>query len=158
VRRHPTLRRLRPFRLVNRHSGKCLTIQNASTENDALAIQFTCDSSAPFNERWFLDDLSPSDPYYHLVNNHSNRCLTIQNASTATDARALQFTCDFAPPFNEEWQLVDLRASDPYFHIVNRHSGKCLTIQNASFSNDARALQFPCDFSAPFNEEWQLIS
>jgi hypothetical protein len=41
-----------------------------------------------------------------------------------------------------------------YYHIVNRHSGKCLTIQNASTANTAQAVQYTCDHNAPYNEEW----
>jgi hypothetical protein len=146
-----------PWHIVSRHSGMCLTIQGASTAQDAAALQFPCNYTSPFNEDWFLDDLSTADPYFHIVNSHSGMCLTIQGASTAQDALAIQFPCDFSPPYNEEWYFEDLSTADPFYHIVNRHSGMCLTIQGASTAQDALAIQFPCNYTPPFNEEWQLV-
>lgn len=43
------------------------------------------------------------------------------------------------------------------WHVVNRHSGRCLTVQNASTANNAYALQYGCDYAAPYNEEWALV-
>lgn len=146
-----------PWHLVNRHSGRCLTIRNISTANNAEAVQWDCEYTAPFNEDWFLDDLSPADPYFHIVNSHSGKCLTIRNVSTANDAPAVQWDCDWGAPFNEEWYFEDLSSADPYYHIRNRHTDKCLTILNIGTANNTEAVQYDCDYGAPFNEEWQLV-
>lgn len=84
------LQAIGPFHLRNVRSGKCLTVQNASQANGALTLQFTCanDATPPHNDDWYLEDLNPNDPYYHIVNRHSGKCLTIQNAGTANNALA----------------------------------------------------------------------
>src|SRR5262245_38126406 len=42
------------------------------------------------------------------------------------------------------------------FHIVHHHSGQCLTIQNVSTADNAPAVQYTCDNSYPYNEDWYL--
>ncbi|HEX8346482.1 MAG TPA: RICIN domain-containing protein [Actinoplanes sp.] len=44
-----------PYWLYNAHSGKCLTVQGASTAQSARAIQHPCEGrNAPHNEEWLL--------------------------------------------------------------------------------------------------------
>jgi hypothetical protein len=66
-------------------------------------VQYTCDSSYPYNENWTL--VPVTEFTYHLVNQHSQKCLTILNVSTSDNANAVQYTCDYSAPFNEEWQV-----------------------------------------------------
>jgi hypothetical protein len=146
-----------PYHIENVRSGLCLTIQGASTATNALALQYTCNTTAPYNEDWWLEDLSPGDNWYHFVNGHSGLCLTVQGASTANNARTLQYPCDYSAPYNEEWLLEDLSPYNSHVHLRNRHSNKCLTIQSASLSNNALAVIYTCDYSAPYNEEWRLL-
>lgn len=39
-------------------------------------------------------------------------------------------------------------------HIININSDKCLTVSNASTSNNANVVQYECDYDYPRNEEW----
>ncbi|MEU4449619.1 RICIN domain-containing protein [Actinosynnema sp. NPDC050801] len=43
---------------------------------------------------------------------------------------------------------------DGPWHIVNRHSGKCLAVNWASHDERAWVVQHTCEYSAPYNEEW----
>lgn len=139
-----------PWHIRNRHSGQCLTIHLASTAENAPAVQYPCDYTYPYNEEWYFDG-------YHIINGHSGKCLTIHLASMADNAGVVQYTCDSSPPFNEDWLGEDLSPVDDWIHIVNYfHSGKCLTIHLASTAWNARAVQYTCDYSYPYNEEWYL--
>ena len=149
--------RLGPYHIENVRSGKCAAIQNAGTANNALALQFTCDTVAPHNDDWYFDEIAPGSIYYHVVNRHSGKCLAIQNAGTADNNRALQFTCDSVAPHNDDWWLIDTSPDNIHVLLVNRHSGRCLTVQNASLSNNAALLQFGCEYEAPYNEQWRLL-
>jgi Ricin-type beta-trefoil lectin domain-like len=51
---------------------------------------------------------------------------------------------------------VSVTSLDGPYHIVNRNSGKCLTILNVSTADNANAVQYTCDYSYPYNEEWYL--
>lgn len=39
---------------------------------------------------------------WHFVNLHSDKCLTVSGAGTANNAGAVQYTCDYGLPINEE--------------------------------------------------------
>ncbi|MFI9570782.1 RICIN domain-containing protein [Microbispora rosea] len=145
-----------PFHVVNGHSNKCLTVLGAGGAENTSAVQFTCDKTYPFNEDWYLEDLSAFNKYFHIRNQHSGKCLTVLGASKAENAKVVQFTCDYTFPFNEQWYLVDLSPADGYYHIVNRNSNKCLTVLGASGANNASAVQFTCDKFPPYNEKWVL--
>lgn len=145
--------------LRNRNSAKCLAVQNASRSNTAPTLQYTCDNTAPFNERWEIVGVRPGDPYVHIVNRHSGKCLTIRGATVVNSAPVVQYECDSAAPYNEEWMLVSISQSTNHYHIVNRLSSKCLTIQNNSLANNARALQYTCNYDPNLdNEEWEIWS
>ncbi len=138
-----------PWHIINAHSGKCLTISGAGTANTVNAVQYTCDYSSPYNEEWYFDG-------NHIWNGHSGKCLTVAGASTANNANAVQYTCDSGAPYNENWNLEDVYGSAIYWHIWNSHSGKCLTVAGVSTANNANAVQFTCDYTSPFNEEWRI--
>ena len=70
-----------PFQIRNAESRKCLTIHWASRENNAKAIQYTCEipPTYPPDDYWTLK-LAGYDvggqATYHSVNSHTNLCLT----------------------------------------------------------------------------------
>ncbi|ALG11983.1 hypothetical protein AOZ06_38520 [Kibdelosporangium phytohabitans] len=43
---------------------------------------------------------------------------------------------------------------DGPWHIVNRHSGKCLAVNWASGDERAWVVQHTCEYNAPYNEDW----
>ncbi|RZU74916.1 ricin-type beta-trefoil lectin protein [Micromonospora kangleipakensis] len=145
-----------PYHIINQHSNKCLTIYTASTANNANAVQYTCDFSYPFNEEWYLEDVYGDQTAWHLRNAHSGKCLTIYTASTANNATAVQYTCDYSSPYNEEWYMEDVYLTGARWHLRNGHSFKCLTIYTASTANNYAAVQYTCDWNSPFNEEWRF--
>ncbi len=145
-----------PWHLVNIHSEKCLTVSGASTANNAGAVQYTCDFLSPHNEDWYLEDVYGSGDYWHIINAHSGKCLTVSGASLANNAGAVQYTCDLSFPYNEEWVLENVSGPRASWHVSNAHSGKCLTVFGASLANNAGAVQYTCDYSLPYNEEWAI--
>ncbi|GIH08266.1 hypothetical protein Rhe02_63330 [Rhizocola hellebori] len=145
-----------PWHFINRHSDKCLTVSGASVANNAGAVQYTCDYSAPHNEDWYFEDVYGTGNWWHVINAHSGKCLTISGASGANNAGAVQYTCEYNSPYNEEWYVYDVYGTGIYWHPINRNSGKCLTVSGASVANNASAVQYTCDYSLPFNEEWAI--
>jgi hypothetical protein len=150
-----------PWRVVNIHSGKCLTVLNVSTADNAQAVQYDCENDWPYNEEWTftfagydIDGL----PTYKIENGHSHKCLTIYGASTANTANAVQYTCDNSAPYNERWLVWHHELSNTYM-FINQHSARCLTIQNASQANNAAAVQYTCDYDVwPLNERWRITA
>lgn len=135
--------------LINVETRKCLTIAGGtSTENNVVAVQFTCDTHA--SRRWRIIDAGGS---FQIRNLHTGKCLTIAGGvSEENNVRALQFDCDDHP--SRRWQI---RRVGDVFKIVNAQTRKCLTIAGGvSRENNVEALQFTCD-SHP-SRTWQLKS
>jgi hypothetical protein len=148
-----------PFRIRNVHSNKCLTIFWASQADNAQAIQYTCDNTYPYNEYWTfilagydIDGLAT----YHMVNNHSSKCLTIYGVSLANNANAVQYTCENTAPFNERWYVWFQEYANTYM-FVNVHSGLCLTVYYVSTGDEAPVVQYACEFNSPYNERWRIV-
>ncbi|MFJ8608067.1 RICIN domain-containing protein [Streptomyces sp. NPDC093675] len=120
----------------NDYSELCLTIDGGSTANNAVAVQYTCDSH---NARyWYL--VSVGGGYYNIRNVNSGKCLTIAGGSTADNAYAVQYNCD--GHLSRNWRVSGTR---PYVKIVNQNSGKCLTPAGGSTANLAKIVQYTCD-------------
>ncbi|MDJ1137505.1 RICIN domain-containing protein [Streptomyces iconiensis] len=63
--------------VINRHSGKCLTVRGASTANTAIVNQYRCVGAK--NQQWRLEPgggTSPTVTGTVLRNVHSGKCLT----------------------------------------------------------------------------------
>jgi hypothetical protein len=82
-------------------SGKCLTVQNASTANNAPIIQYTCNTGG--NEEWrvaYVKTVNGLD-YYRIIGRQSGKCITVQNKSTADGAKLLLYDCNGGD--NQHW-------------------------------------------------------
>jgi hypothetical protein len=67
----------------------------------------------------------------------------VGGSSKASGATLGQFGCD--GKLNQDWQFV-ASGTDTY-EIVNRNSGLCMGVPNASPNIDTQLAQFPCDGS-----------
>lgn len=86
-------------RIVNRNSGRCVDVVNASTVNGAEIIQYDCHSNA--NQQWQLQPVGGG--YHQIIAQHSGRCLDVASASTANGARIQQYDCNGGT--NQQWSL-----------------------------------------------------
>lgn len=91
--------------IKNQVSGKCLTVQNASMDDNAPVIQYTCNAGA--NEVWYYDYQNYDDvswthsgykygPVYKIRNQKSQKCLTVTNNGITNGSTLVQFTCSAA--------------------------------------------------------------
>lgn len=89
--------------IKNVKSGKCLTVQNASLENNAAIIQYACTGTN--NAQWRPSpayDGSKWD-YYFLENRRSGKCISVRNASVENGALLVQHECVFNGSDNNVW-------------------------------------------------------
>jgi hypothetical protein len=84
---------------------------------------------------------------------NSGKCLNVAGASTANNAKVIQYTC-VASATNDKWVLVP-QAGGVYW-VQNVASGKCLTVQGASTTNNALLIQYAC--TTGDNETWRVES
>ena len=77
------------YRIINRHSGKDLTVAGASTANAGDVVQSTY-GGATANDEWQPIDLG--NGYYRIVNRHSGKVLNVAGASTANAGNVDQWS------------------------------------------------------------------
>ena len=134
------------YRLVNAGSGLVLGIQNESTADGGLALQWTDNGTPDHNWELVLDGTA-----VRLRNVNSAKVLGVQNMSTADNATVLQWSDNGTA--DHRWNLVD--AGDGSHKISNVNSGKLLAIQNGSTAAGAQAVQVT-DAGAASSRWWFL--
>ncbi|MFC4033391.1 RICIN domain-containing protein [Streptomyces polygonati] len=78
------------FHVVNQATDECLALGGASTSDGSEVIQWPCGDGA--EQVWYHDG-------YQLINENSNKCLTIPSLNNA--AKAIQETCSGAK--DQQW-------------------------------------------------------
>jgi len=120
--------------IVSRHSGKCLDVYGASTDDAAAIIQWTC-TGGP-NQQWRLERV-PSGAY-RLVARHSGKVLDVYGALIDDLAPAIQYPGHGGD--NQLWTLEPV--SGGYVRIIARHSSKALDVSGASLDDGASVIQY----------------
>jgi hypothetical protein len=137
------------YRIVNRNSGKTLTISGDDKNASAAPIQQYPDTGANY-QRWRV--VLQSDGYYHIISVASGQYFDINGASTEDGAINIQWPNNGGN--NQDWSIVDQGSS--YYHIINRNSGKLLDIEGASTADGAQNLQW--SENSGYNQDWQFIA
>lgn len=135
------------YRLVNVGSGMVLGIQDMSTADGGLALQWGDTGTADHNWTIVTDGNAVK-----LRNVNSGKVLGVENMSTADNARVLQWADNGTA--DHRWTLVD--NGDGTHKIRNVHTGKLLGILNGSTAQGAQAVQDPDNGSA--DNRWRLVA
>ncbi|WP_433087478.1 beta-L-arabinofuranosidase domain-containing protein [Dactylosporangium sp. CA-052675] len=134
------------YRLVNVGSGLVLGVQNMSTADGGLALQWTDSGTADHNWEMITDGTA-----VRFRNVNSGKVLGVQNMSTADGASILQWTDNGTA--DHRWTLLD--QGDGTYKIRNVNSGKLLGIQNNSTANGVFAVQDSDNGTA--DNRWRLV-
>jgi DUF1680 family protein len=134
------------YRLVNAGSGLVLGVQNMSTADGGLALQWTDNGTADHN--W---DMITDGSAVRFRNVNSGKVLGVQNMSTADNATVLQWADNGTA--DHRWTLLD--QGDGTYKIRNVNSGKLLAIQNNSTANGAFAVQDSDNGTS--DNRWRLV-
>ncbi|MEU6414425.1 beta-L-arabinofuranosidase domain-containing protein [Microbispora sp. NPDC046933] len=134
------------YRLVNAATGLVLGIQNMSTADGGLALQWTDNGTADHDWEMIVDGTA-----VRLRNVNSGKVLGVENMSTADNARVLQWTDNGTA--DHRWTITD--AGDGSHKIRNVNSGKLLAILNGSTASGAQAVQDPDNGSA--DNQWRFV-
>ncbi|MFY1690485.1 beta-L-arabinofuranosidase domain-containing protein [Plantactinospora sp. WMMB782] len=134
------------YRLVNAGTNLVLGIQNMSTADGGLAVQWGDSGTADHN--WVVVTEGSA---VKLRNVHSGKVLGVENMSTADNARVLQWADNGTA--DHLWTLLD--QGDGTYKIRNVHTGKLLGILNGSTAWGAQAVQDPDNGSA--DNRWRLV-
>ena len=122
------------YRLVNAGSGLVLGVQDMSTADGGLAVQWNDTGTADHN--W---ELVPDGSAVRLRNLNSGKVLGVENMSTADNARVLQWSNTGTA--DHKWTVLD--NGDGTHKLRNGNSGKMLGILNGSTAAGGQAVQDP---------------
>ncbi|WP_182906859.1 beta-L-arabinofuranosidase domain-containing protein [Microbispora sp. H13382] len=134
------------YRLVNAASGLVLGVQNMSTADGGLALQWTDNGTADHDWEIIVDGTA-----VRFRNVNSGKVLGVENMSTADNARVLQWTDNGTA--DHRWTIAD--AGDGSHKIRNVNSGKLLAILNGSTANGAQAVQDSDNGGA--DNQWRFV-
>ncbi|MCG5436754.1 beta-L-arabinofuranosidase domain-containing protein [Micromonospora foliorum] len=134
------------YRLQNVGTGLVLGVQNMSTADGGLAVQWSDSGTADHNWVVVTDGNA-----VRFRNVHSGKVLGVENMSTADNARVLQWADNGTA--DHRWILVD--NGDGTYKIRNVNSNKLLGILNGSTAMGAQAVQDSDNGSA--DNRWRLV-
>ncbi|KQV14322.1 MULTISPECIES: beta-L-arabinofuranosidase domain-containing protein [unclassified Kitasatospora] len=133
------------FRLVNAASGLVLGIQNMSTADGGLALQWADTGTADHNWALIVDGTA-----LRLRNLNSGKVLGVKDMSDADNAPILQWADSGTA--DHRWTVVD--AGNGYHKLQNVHTAKLLGIAGGSTAQGAAAVQVPD--SGALSGQWQF--
>lgn len=127
--------------IVNKGNGKCVDARSAASANGTAIQQYTCNNSSAQGYR-----IQATSSGYSRVDIRLNpaQSLDVTGVSTANNAPIQLWA--YGGGNNQQWQQVD--EGGGYFHLVNRHSGKCLDVPGASTANGVQLVQYTCNGTA----------
>jgi hypothetical protein len=129
----------RPMQIVATHSGKCLDVAGARTENGVPFIQHDCIGPDHSNQIFTLKPF-PSGGY-QVVAKHSGKCLDVFGVSTVNGAIFHQWDCLGETQRNQVFVLNPVAGG---YQFVAQHSNKCLDVAGVSAENGAPMHQWDC--------------
>jgi hypothetical protein len=147
-------------RTDNYNSNLTMAVKDASTLNNAVAIQTVYTSSAPNNDRMEFEWQGGSN-WYRIKAAHTHKCLVVQNASTANNAPISQFTCTYDSLMNDVWLYTEPLIQIPgglikVAQFQNLNSQKCLVVSGGSHAAGTQLTQFTCS-TANNSRYWYFV-
>jgi uncharacterized protein len=134
------------YQLANAASGLVLGVQNMSTSDGGLAVQWGDSGTADHNWTVVADGSA-----VRLRNQNSGKVLGVENMSTADNARVLQWSDNGTA--DHRWTVVD--NGDGTHKLRNVNSSKVLGVLNGSTAQGAQAVQDADNGSA--DNRWRFV-
>lgn len=137
----------RPYRIVNRRSGKVLTVTGAGTADGTAVVQ-AADTGAS-NQRWTIS--TRDNGYVVLQDGKSGKVLEIGGRSRAVGARAGIWTD--VRVLQQQWAIT--RIADGQAILTNRFSTHALAVVGASTDEGAAGEQQV--YTGADHQQWALV-
>lgn len=134
------------YRIVSRHSNKCVDVEGVSAHNGANVSQYDCHGGK--NQAWKF--IPKGQDYYMIVAAHSNKCLDVAGVGTHDGANIQQWDCHGGD--NQLWKIV--AKGSGYYLVMPRHSNKCMDVAGGGTHNGANIQQWNCHGGN--NQQWKI--
>lgn len=93
-------------------------------------------------------------PFYQIINQNSNKCLTPLGNSTSPNALIVQRSCENRA--SHQWSIISTVVSGQ-FALQNRGSSFCMDLQGQNFGTLVTQSNGLCDFGVG-TENWLLVA
>jgi len=133
------------YKIINRNSGKALSVVNDSKNNAASVIQWTYSDKT--SQQWKISE----DGGFRILNVNANKVLDMDNESVRDGGNAIIWPDTGS--LNQRWLIEN--AGNGYVNILNYNSNKALDVENNSKADGGNVIQWGLANSA--NQQWQLI-
>ena len=144
------------YRLVAKHSSKCLDVYNGMTGEGASLIQYTCSAGLSNNQVFKLVPMD-NQARYQIVARHSNRCVGVTAGSQSVQQLS-QSLCVGAP--HQTWQgqyVLPNGVDNSYNRFVAQHTNWCMEVQESKTLDGQPVIQYPCN-GEQANQLWTFQS
>lgn len=136
------------YKIVNRNSGKVLTISGDDKNANSARIQQFTDGGHDY-QRWKI--VSKGMGLFNIVSVASGKYLDVVSSSIEDGAHVIQWTANGGK--NQDWSI--LANEDGLYSIVNSNSGKYMDISEASTADGAQNIQWTKNSGN--NQQWEII-
>lgn len=137
------------YKVINKNSGKALSVKDASTANQAMIVQNTYTSGSVANDEWLLTDEGAG--YYRLINRQTGKSLNIPGASQIAGTALNQLEMESSD--TQKFKIKQVPA--PTYKFVVAHSGMVMDVAGSSWNDGARIIQYP--FVGSPNQLWNVV-
>jgi hypothetical protein len=148
------------YKLIAKHSTKCLDVNGGVIGNGAPMIQYKCeDPQGALNQ---IFTLVPTDDQHHyqLIARHSNRCVGVTAGSQQPGVQLSQYDC-LGPAYTHQiWKSEGVLPNGPensYNRFVAQNSGQCMEVRESSGADGGIVDQYPCA-GTQANQLWTFES
>ena len=150
------------YRLVNKVSGKCLSISENKPDDGTPAIQWSCSENPQAGDgqlfTWFP---APGHyPYYQIRfnepgGNNNGKCLEVNGFNQSDGVQLVLWGCVNGGQDNQLWKGEG--AGGEYFRFRIKHSDKCMDNWTSGMNNGNKIVQWPCNGTDAQRWKWQAI-
>jgi sialate O-acetylesterase len=137
------------YKVINKNSGKALSVLDASTSNNASVVQTTYAPGGVANDEWLLTDAESG--YYQLINRNSGKALNISGAIQMAGTPLTQLSITNI----DTQKFLIKQVSPPAYKFIVAHSGMALDVEGSSSSDLARVIQKPYNGSS--SQLWNVV-
>jgi trehalose utilization protein/ricin-type beta-trefoil lectin protein len=126
------------YQASNKGNGKCVDARAAGVANGTVIQQYSCNGTQAQQFQF-----QPTSGGFTRVNNRNDatKVIDVTGVSAADNAGVQLWT--YSNGANQQWQAVS--EGSGYFHLVSRHSNKCLTVPNGSTADSTQLVQLTCN-------------
>ncbi|WP_394619808.1 RICIN domain-containing protein [Lentzea sp. JNUCC 0626] len=129
------------YAVVNKGNGKCVDAKAAGAVNGTVIQQYSCNGTTA--QQFQFQGTSGG---FSRANNRTNSALVLDVAGVSGADNAGIQLWTYGGGNNQQWQAV--AEGGGYYHLVARHSGKCLTVPGGSSADEVQLVQLGCNGSA----------